>query len=58
MRVKYIGDHAREVAPAYHPGFDVEPGQVVDVPDELAASLLEQTDWWMLAPASKKKDGE
>ena len=58
MRLKYIGDHPREVAPAYHPGFDVEPGQVVDVADELASSLLEQVDYWEAAPAPKKRDGE
>lgn len=33
----------------------VEPGVPFDVPDDIAASLLEQTDLYQLAPKETKK---
>lgn len=55
MRVKYKGERPREVAPVNHPGFDVEPGQIIEVADDLGKSLLEQTELWERPPASRKE---
>jgi hypothetical protein len=41
--IRLKGAYAREIAAL---GVDVEPGEPVDVPDDLAASLCEQVDVW------------
>lgn len=50
-----------EAAQSRVPGVDgdVEPGDVIDVPDELGKSLLEQVDKWLPVKkaATQKKDG-
>lgn len=45
--IKNLQHRDVEVAPATdHTPFDVAAGAVADVPDDLAALLLEQTDNW------------
>jgi len=46
MKVRNVSGVDREVAPADHPPFDVAAGEIVDVPDELGASLCEQAGVW------------
>lgn len=41
--IRLKGAYAREIAAL---GVDVEPGESVDVPDDLAYSLCEQVDVW------------
>lgn len=56
MKIKYIGVRARDVEPTSATGgrpFHVEPGQVVDVDDKTAQSLLDQTGKWEKAPDPK-----
>lgn len=50
MKVKYIGPYADGV---YVPDCEQEvaPGGVIDVSDELGASLCEQTTNWQAVPA-------
>lgn len=53
MHVTLIRDEAREIATT---GQVVEPGETVEVDDELGASLCEQVDVWAAAtPRSKPK---
>lgn len=56
MEVKLIGSKARFIPVL---GLEVEPGGVFDAPDDLAASLLAQTDVYQspnppAAPAAPK----
>lgn len=50
MRVTYIGPLDRVTVHDQ----DVSPGETVDLPADIARSLLEQTDAW--APATKTKN--
>lgn len=53
MRVTLICDHARELAAT---GQLVEPGETIEVDDDLGASLCEQVDVWADAtPKTKTK---
>lgn len=56
MKVRYIGERPRIVAPVDSPAFDVAPGDVVDVSAALAESLLEQTELWERPPAPRKQE--
>lgn len=54
MRLVYIGDDVREVAPHGYKPFVVEPGQTFDVPDDVGESLLAQPKRFAEAKAPKK----
>lgn len=42
-------------APAQKHPIPCEPGAVIDVPDDLAEGLLDQTDKWQPATVTKKE---
>jgi hypothetical protein len=56
MRVIYTGpiDKVAVTDPASRREVEVERGQIIDVPDELGASLITQ-DTWDKAPAAKAR---
>ena len=55
MKVIYKGDHASVVVPVTATNaITAEWGEPVDVPDELAASLLESSAWMKASKESKK----
>ena len=56
MKVKFVGPRARIVAPAYSESFRVEPGEIVEVDDDLGNSLLEQSEKWERPAATKEKE--
>lgn len=52
MQVQLSPDEAAQGSP-----YPCEPGDVIEVPDEVGKSLLEQTDKWLpVKAAPKKKD--
>lgn len=53
MKVRLIAPQARDLA---YPGgsMRVEPGEEVEVPDEVAGSLRDQHDVWEVTPTPKK----
>lgn len=60
MRVKYVGPFDAVEGP----GFAAEAGEVIEVGDDLGASLLQQADNWQkadtkaeAAPKTEKKEG-
>lgn len=56
MRVTYIGAHLEVAVPLTYGGEIVcAHGDAIDVPDELAARLLEQETNWRLAPSELAK---
>lgn len=57
MKVRYIGARRRDVVPATGAReFTVNSGDVVEVDDKTAASLLDQPRWFEAAPAPKKAE--
>lgn len=53
MKIKYLGDHEREFIPATGARpFVATPGDVVEVDEETAESLLDQPAWFEAAEAS------
>lgn len=59
MKIRNKRDRGCLIAPAgAMSGFEVEPGGVVDVPDDLGRSLLEQSDRWEAVAESKTNDSK
>lgn len=59
MKIKFIGDHQREVIPATGARpFVVDPGDVVDVDEATAGSLLDQPVWFERVPEPKTQKKE
>lgn len=55
MKIKYLGDHEREFIPATGARpFVANAGDVVEVDDETAASLLDQPVWFEAVAPPKK----
>lgn len=58
MKIKFIGDREREVAPAGRDSFTVVPGAIVEADDELSESLLAQPRWWAAVEEQPESDEE
>lgn len=50
MKIRNVSDTARQIPAA---GQKADPGEVIDVPDDLGKSLVEQVDVWD-SPAADK----
>lgn len=53
MKVRYIGPHAAVEATSGGRAYPAERGEEIEVPDDVGASLVEQTENWV-AVASKR----
>lgn len=54
--VKYVGDRGPvEIEVAPQRWREIAPGEVFEVADDLAASLVLQEGMWELAPSTRKK---
>ncbi|MCP2168132.1 hypothetical protein [Goodfellowiella coeruleoviolacea] len=51
MRISYTGPHRAVTVPAL--GLTAERDRPIEVPDDLAAPLLDQPDWAAVKPAAK-----
>ena len=54
MKIRSKSDTPRSIATRGHP-IVVEPGQTVEVDDDLGKRLLEQPDRWVKAGSKKKE---
>lgn len=56
MFVRYVGPHIEGVAIPHGLGeINAPQGEPVEVPDDLAAALLDQPSNWEAVPTNKKK---
>lgn len=58
MELTYTGPHDRVEVPLPDTLVEVARGGTIDVPDEIGASLLDQTDNWQPAKRRNRKEGE
>lgn len=55
MKVRYIGPHAAVEASSGGRVYPAQRGEEIEVPDEVGASLVEQTDNWESVASKRGK---